>query len=148
VWFYPAIVGAALVIIAIVVAIVCAIRCCCCSGDDDDAANYAADFPDLYNMNTAPPLAYRGPSVAHNIDSLPIIHLPSALPKSGVLQGTERAALPTAIAVDPANPIPPAPGVAPLPPPQAPDMNLMASAPTLYGEADGWNYSYEQEQPF
>jgi hypothetical protein len=102
----PPFVGAALVIIAIVVAIVCAIRCCCCSGDDDDDCHYAADFPDLYNMNTAPPLAYRGPSVAHNIDSLPIIHLPSALPKSGVLQGTERAALPTAIAVDPANPIP------------------------------------------
>lgn len=144
-WFYPAVVGAALVIIAIVVAIVCAIRCCCCASDDDD--DIVNDFPDLYNMNTAPPLAYRGPSVAHNIDSLPIIHLPSALPKSGVLQGTERAALPTAIATDPSNPLPPAPAAAPLPPPQHPDMNLMASAPTFYGDAE-WNDYQEQEQPF
>jgi hypothetical protein len=135
VWFYPACVGIGLVLIGAVVGLVCLIRCCCCRDKDSEAE----DYPDLYAMPapTIAPLPYRGPATATDIDSLPIIHLPSALPKSGVLSGTERAMLPPTIAAEAVNPLPPPSAVPPafehppggLPPP---NFNLMQSAPSLY----------------
>ncbi len=152
IWFYPASVGVGLAIIGLFVGAVCLIRCCCCRGDKDDPdVEYA---PDLYAMSapqTFAPLAYRGPATATDTNSLPIIHLPSALPKSGVLSGTERAALPPTIASDVTNPIPP-PSLFPppyeqppggLPPPNA---NLMASAPTMH--SGDFNESWDSGVPF
>lgn len=152
IWFYPASVGVCLVIVGLVVGFICLIRCCCCRRDKDDPeVEYA---PDLYAMSapqTFAPLAYRGPATATDTNSLPIIHLPSALPKSGVLSGTERAVLPPTIASDVTNPMPP-PSLMPppyeqppggLPPPNA---HLMASAPTMH--SGDFNGSWDSGVPF
>lgn len=106
-----------MVFIAIIVGVVCLIRCCCCTKDDDDEFDIGP-----LTLFTAPVAYERAslPSGGANENELPIIYLTTGIKTGAVLSGTERAALPAAIAADAAPaPFPPAVGASAPPFPTA-----------------------------